>query len=165
MGSLIHTSAALGYRFKLLEEVRNVNEMMIKHLFSKMNKALKLKGKNVALIGLAFKPETDDIREARSVILIKMLLKAGCKVTVCDPEALENVRAVIGSKIHYAADVYECTKGADISVLVTEWEQYRNANLSLIKKGMKGKWFFDGRNIFDPETMKEIGFKYVSVGR
>lgn len=165
VGSMIHTSAALGYRFKLLEEVRNVNEMMIKHLFAKMSKAVKLKGRNVAVIGLAFKPETDDIREARSVILIKMLLKAGSNVTVCDPEALENVRFVMGNKVRYADDVYECTKGADISILVTEWEQYRNANLSLIKKGMQGKWFFDGRNIFDPETMKDIGFKYISIGR
>lgn len=165
VGSLIHTSAALGYRFKLLEEVRNVNEMMIKHLFLNISSSVILKGKKVAVIGLAFKPETDDIREARSILLIKMLKKAGARVSACDPQAVDNVKKEIKSGVVYHDDIYTCVEGADIAVLVTEWEQYRNANLKEIKKRMKGKWFFDGRNVFDPDTMKELGFKYISVGR
>lgn len=165
VGSLIYTAKEFGYDFSILREVKRVNEERIERFFGRIRKAGSLKGKRVALLGLSFKPNTDDLREAPSLKLISLLNKSGAEVSVCDPVASENAKKILPGKILFAKDVYECVADADIAVLVTEWEEFTNADLKKIKRLMKGNLFFDGRNAFEPEIMKNLGFRYFSVGR
>ncbi len=155
------------YDFKILNSVMEVNEIQKRVLVEKVKKYFKgdLKGKTFALWGLAFKPETDDIREAPSLYIIDELLKAGAKVVAFDPEAMPNVKNLIGEKITYAADQYEALRGADALLIVTEWSLFRTPDFDQIEALLKNKIIFDGRNLYDLEKMIDCGYYYNSIGR
>ncbi len=165
--SIIHVGKQYGYGMDLLSAVDRVNNnqkallpLMIKRHFHG-----KLKGRRLALWGLAFKPRTDDIREAPSLVIIDALVKAGAVVVVHDPEATRHIKAVFGSRIKYADDMYTALKNADGLVLVTEWNEYRKPDFDRMLKLMKGKVVFDGRNIFDKQQLLDAGFEYYGIGR
>jgi UDPglucose 6-dehydrogenase len=124
-----------------------------------------LKGKTVAVLGLSFKPNTNDMREAPSIFIIEHLLKAKAKVKAYDPIAMDDAKEIFRDTIRYAKDPYECMKGADAVVIVTEWNELRNLELMKIKALLKTPYFFDLRNIYEPAKMKKLGFKYFCVGR
>ena len=124
-----------------------------------------LKGKRIAVWGLAFKPDTDDIREAPALYLIEELLKSGAKVCAYDPEAMENVKSTIGDKIEYAANEYEVLDNCDALLICTEWGIFRNPNFEKIKESLKELVIFDGRNLFEIDEMNNKGFYYSSIGR
>ncbi len=124
-----------------------------------------LKGKTIALWGLAFKPYTDDIREAPALYNIDALLEAGAKVRAYDPEAMENVQDVVGDKITYCEDEYEALEGADALMIMTEWPVFRTPEFKLIKEKLKNPLILDGRNLYEVDQMKELGFTYFSIGR
>jgi UDPglucose 6-dehydrogenase len=145
----------------------DVNEKMKLHLLPKIKKYFggDLKGKKFALWGLAFKPNTDDIREAPALYMIEALTAAGATVTAYDPEAMPNVKKVIGNKIEFGETQYDCLNKADALVIATEWNEFRTPDFLKIVKLMKNKVIFDGRNLFDTDAIKELGFYYESVGR
>jgi UDPglucose 6-dehydrogenase len=124
-----------------------------------------LKGKQIAMWGLAFKPNTDDIREAPALYTIERLLKEGARVKVFDPEAMENVKKVFGNDIQFAKDQYEALLGSDSLAIMTEWSVFRTPSFEVIKELLKDRAIFDGRNLYDLETMKETGLYYESIGR
>lgn len=165
--ALHHTSKQNKYDFKLLDTVMKVNKNQKKVLFGKIKRFYKsnLKGKKFAMWGLAFKPETDDIRDAPALELIHELLNAGAEVTVFDPEAMANVKALLGSKIKYARDQYNSLKEADALLIVTEWSEFRNPDFERMVKNLKSKVVFDGRNVYSLEKMEELDFYYNSIGR
>jgi UDPglucose 6-dehydrogenase len=137
------------------------------HLIPKIKRYFKdnLKGKHFAFWGLAFKPNTDDIREAPSLYMIEALIDAGATITAFDPEAMANVKNLIGDKITYAESQYDALKGADALVIATEWNEFRTPDFLKIVATLKSKVIFDGRNLFDTASIKELGFYYESVGR
>jgi len=155
------------YDFKILKSVMEVNEKQKTVLTDKVLKYFKgdIKGKKFALWGLAFKPETDDIREAPALYIINDLLAAGAEVTAFDPEAMNNVKALVGDKIKYAADQYEALKEADALLIATEWSLFRNPDFDKMEEVLKNKVVFDGRNLFDLEKMIDLGYYYNSIGR
>jgi UDPglucose 6-dehydrogenase len=155
------------YDFRILNAVMDVNEKQKTVLMPKIEEYFKgnLTGKKIALWGLAFKPNTDDIREAPSLYMIDSLLKKGAKVTAFDPEAMENVKNLLGKKIDYTEDAYEALKDADALLIVTEWPEFRTPDFDQMDQLMKKKVIFDGRNLFEPERMIEMGFHYESIGR
>jgi len=155
------------YEFKILNSVMGVNEIQKKVLVEKVKKYFKgdIKGKKFALWGLAFKPETDDIREAPSLYVIEELLKEGAIVTAFDPEAMKNVKALLGDKINYAADQYAALKDADALLIVTEWSVFRTPDFEQVENLLKNKVIFDGRNLYDLQKMIDCGFYYNSIGR
>lgn len=155
------------YDFKILKAVMDVNEKQKVVLTDKVLKYYKhdIKGKKFALWGLAFKPETDDIREAPALYIIKDLLAAGAEITVFDPEAMENVKALLGDKISYAKDQYEALEGADALLIATEWPVFRNPDFEKMDEVLKNKVVFDGRNLFDLQKMIDLGYYYNSIGR
>jgi UDPglucose 6-dehydrogenase len=155
------------YDFKILNSVMKVNEIQKLVLVEKIKSYFNgdLKGKKFAIWGLAFKPETDDIREAPSLYIIDELLNAGAKVTAFDPEAMKNVKNLIGDKIKYAKDQYEALKGADALLIVTEWPAFRTPDFDQIGDLLKTKVIFDGRNLYDLGKMAECGYYYNSIGR
>lgn len=165
--ALSHTARQSEYEFRLLDTVMDVNKNQKKVLFKKIKKfyGKELNSKKFALWGLAFKPETDDIRDAPSLELIQELLKAGVKVTVFDPEAMENVKAIVGNKITYADDQYAALKDADALIIVTEWSEFRNPDFEKMKHNLSGNVIFDGRNVYALDKMRELGFYYESIGR
>ncbi|WP_114791800.1 UDP-glucose/GDP-mannose dehydrogenase family protein [Niabella yanshanensis] len=165
--ALHHTSKQNKYDFKLLDTVMKVNKNQKKVLFGKIKRFYKnsLKGKKFAMWGLAFKPETDDIRDAPALELINEILNAGAEVTVFDPEAMANVKAIFGNKIKYARDQYTGLKEADALLIVTEWSEFRNPDFERMVKNLKSKVVFDGRNVYSLEKMEELGFYYNSIGR
>lgn len=165
--ALSHTAKQNEYDFRLLDTVMNVNKDQKHILFKKIRKYFNkdVKGKTFALWGLAFKPETDDIRDAPSLEFIKDMLRAGAIVKAYDPEAMPKVKALLGDKIEYAKDQYDALKGADALVIVTEWSEFRNPDFEKIEKGLNNKVIFDGRNVFTLEKMRELGFYYESIGR
>ena len=124
----------------------------------------KLKGKTICILGLSFKPNTNDLRDAPAIFIINRLLKAGAKIRAYDPVAMEDAKKIL-SKITYCKDAYDAVNEADAVVIVTEWNQFRNLDLSRIKKLAKGNFFFDLRNIYEPDRLRKMGFKYYSVGR
>jgi len=124
-----------------------------------------LKAKTIAVLGLSFKPNTNDMREAPSIFIIEHLLKAKAKVKAFDPIAMDDAREIFGNTIRYAKTPYDCMKGADAVVIVTEWNEFRNLELMKIKALLKTPYFFDLRNIYEPAKMKTLGFKYFCVGR
>jgi UDPglucose 6-dehydrogenase len=144
-----------------------VNKEQREHFLKKINTHFnyKLKEKHIAVWGLAFKPDTDDIREAPSLFLIDNFLKAGAKVSAYDPEAMDNVKKIYGEKIHFGKDHYEILKNADALVICTEWSVFRTPDFDAMKKLMKQKLIFDGRNVYSKEQMQELGFNYYSIGR
>jgi len=155
------------YDFKILNSVMDVNKIQKTVLVEKVKKYFNddLKGKKFALWGLAFKPETDDIREAPSLYIIEDLLNAGATVTAFDPEAIKNVKNLIGDKISYANDQYEALKGADALLIVTEWSVFRTPDFEQIDSLLKSKVIFDGRNLYDLQKMTDGGYYYNSIGR
>ena len=165
--ALIQSSAAQGYDFKILNAVERVNEKQKLHLVDVMEKHFKgsLTGKHFALWGLAFKPNTDDIREAPALTLIKALLDKGATVTAFDPEAIGHVKQTIGDSIGYAANQYAALEKADALIIATEWSVFRTPDFEAIEKALPSKLIFDGRNLFEIQTMKELGFTYYSIGR
>jgi UDPglucose 6-dehydrogenase len=124
-----------------------------------------LKGKRIALWGLAFKPKTDDMREAPAVPLIQGLLAAGATVHAYDPEAMKVARGLFGSKIHYADSSYAALTGADALAIITEWNEFREPDFGRMRKLMRTPIIFDGRNIYNPENLRSLGFTYISMGR
>jgi UDPglucose 6-dehydrogenase len=155
------------YDFKILNSVMDVNEIQKHVLVEKVKKYFKddLKGKKFAIWGLAFKPETDDIREAPSLYIIEDLLKGGATISAFDPEGMNNVKKLIGDKITYAEDQYEALKDADALLIVTEWSVFRTPDFDQIEKLLKNKVIFDGRNLYDLEKMIDCGYYYNSIGR
>jgi UDPglucose 6-dehydrogenase len=165
--ALVKSSSEVDYQFKILDAVMDVNERQKLHLMPKIKKYFKgnLKGKQFAMWGLAFKPNTDDIREAPALYMIDELVKEGAKVCAYDPEAINNVRKEIGDKIGYADNQYDCLEGADALIICTEWNEFRTPNFLKIVTGLKNKVIFDGRNLFETKAIKELGFYYESIGR
>jgi len=155
------------YDFKILNSVMHVNEVQKRVLVEKIKKYYNgdLNGKKFAMWGLAFKPETDDIREAPSLYIIDDLVAAGAEITAFDPEAMKNVQQLIGDNIKYAADPYEALNGADALLIVTEWSLFRTPDFDEVASLLKSKVIFDGRNLYDLEKMIECGFYYNSIGR
>lgn len=164
--ALIKTAELNGYQMRVLHAVEEVNESQKSILFNKLCKHFNndLKGKTIALWGLAFKPETDDMREAPSLVLIDKLLKAGCKVRAYDPAAMDECRRRIGESIYYAKDMYDAVLDADAMMLVTEWKEFRLPSWAVIKKTMEQPVVLDGRNIYDKKDMEEQGFSYHCIG-
>lgn len=165
--ALVRSSSEVNYDFKILNAVMDVNEKMKLHLMPKIFKYFggSLKGKKFAMWGLAFKPNTDDIREAPSLYMIDALISEGATVCAFDPEAMGNVKKLLGDKIQFAETQYDCLDKADALVIATEWNEFRTPDFLKIVKLMKNKTIFDGRNLFDTEGIKELGFFYESVGR
>jgi len=156
-----------GLPLKLMQAVDAVNDDQKQVLFKKVwtHFSGSLGGKTIALWGLAFKPRTDDIREAPALALIDSLLEAGAKVRAHDPEAMANVRAVYGDKLYYADRPYGALEGADALVLVTEWPEFRNPDFEVMKRLLAGRVLFDGRNLYDHRQMESLGFTYYAIGR
>jgi UDPglucose 6-dehydrogenase len=124
-----------------------------------------ISGKHFAIWGLAFKPNTDDIREAPALYIIDALVASGATVSAYDPEAMPNVKALIGDKVNFVQNQYQCLNGADALIIATEWSEFRTPDLELIEERLKNKAIFDGRNLFDNTYMKKYGFHYESIGR
>lgn len=165
--ALIKTAEQNGYEMKVLKAVEDVNENQKSILFRKLSRYYNgdLKGKTVALWGLAFKAETDDMREATSLVTINLLLEAGCRVRVYDPVAMNECKRRLGDKVEYARDMYDAVLDADALLLLTEWKCFRMPSWGVIKREMKEPLVIDGRNIYDITEMEEAGFKYYSIGR
>jgi UDPglucose 6-dehydrogenase len=165
--ALVKTGEEFGVDLRVVRAVEEVNELQKRRLVQKMSEYFggNLSGKRIALWGLSFKPKTDDIRAAPSLIIIDSLLKEGASVCAHDPVALPAVRLVYNSKVEYFEDRYDVLKDADALVVVTEWQEFRSPDLAKMKELMKQPVVFDGRNIFDPKSMTEQSFIYFSVGR
>jgi len=163
--AFIYTAQQHGVNFKILESVERVNEDQKKSLVPKLKEFIPdLKGKTIGLWGLAFKPRTDDMRGAPSITIIKQLQENGAKVKAFDPEAVPNAKKVL-SDVEYASDLYGAVDGCDALILVTEWNEFRNPDFDKIKKLMKSPIIIDGRNIYDPDRIRKLGFKYKGIGR
>ncbi|OSZ77316.1 UDP-glucose 6-dehydrogenase [Chitinophagaceae bacterium IBVUCB2] len=165
--ALVKSSSEVNYDFEILNAVMKVNEDQKLHLIPGIKKYFNnnLKGKKFAIWGLAFKPNTDDIREAPALYMIDELTKEGAAVSAFDPEAMKNVRNLMGDKIEFAENQYDALKDADALIIATEWNEFRTPDFSKITNSLKNKIIFDGRNLFDLAAMKELGFHYESVGR
>ncbi|MEY8707047.1 UDP-glucose/GDP-mannose dehydrogenase family protein [Bacteroides faecichinchillae] len=165
--ALIKTAEQNGYTMRVLSAVEEVNELQKGALFDKLVKQFNgnIEGKNIALWGLAFKPETDDMREAPSLVLIDKLLEAGCHVRVYDPASMEECKRRIGDIVYYACDMYDAVLDADVLMLVTEWKEFRLPSWAVIKKTMAQQIVLDGRNIYDKKEMEEFGFIYSCIGK
>ena len=165
--ALIMSSDEVKYDFEILKAVEKVNANQKVHLVEKIKAHFKnnLQGKQVALWGLAFKPNTDDIREAPALSIIDALTQMGATVTAYDPEAMPNVKAQIGDKIKYATSQYDALTGADFLIIATEWSEFRTPDFERMETEIKNKIIFDGRNLFEVSKMKELGYHYESIGR
>lgn len=164
--ALVKSSKQVNYDFKILKAVEEVNHEQKTILMPKVKAYFgEIKGKKIALWGLAFKPNTDDIREAPARYIIQSLLADGASISVYDPEAMENIKNVIGDKVHYATSMYDALAGVDALIIVTEWAAFRNPNFDKMAEAMREKVIFDGRNVYDLEQMKNLGFYYASIGR
>jgi UDPglucose 6-dehydrogenase len=165
--ALAYSADQVNYDFKILDAVMSVNEKQKTRMIERMKEHYHddLKGKRVAVWGLAFKPHTDDIREAPALYNINELLAAGAEVHVHDPEAMENVRGIYGDKIQYYTNPYQAAEHADALLIATEWPEYRRPDFERLKASMKGQVIFDGRNLYSPEDFNELGFTYYSIGR
>ena len=165
--ALIKTAELNGYPMQVLRAVEEVNELQKSVLFDKLVKQFNdnLKDKTIALWGLAFKPETDDMREAPALVLIDKLLKAGCQIRAYDPAAMQECKRRIGDSVYYACDMYDAVLDADALMLVTEWKEFRLPSWAVIRKTMAKKIVLDGRNIYDKKEMEELGFVYSCIGK
>lgn len=165
--ALIKTAEQNGYRMRVLRAVEEVNENQKGILFEKLQRHFNgdLRGKTIALWGLAFKPETDDMREAPSLILINKLLNAGCNIRAYDPAAMAECRRRIGDSVCYATDMYDAALDADALMLVTEWKEFRLPSWAVIKKAMRIPVLLDGRNIYEKKEIEELGFTYYCIGK
>jgi UDPglucose 6-dehydrogenase len=164
--ALIKTSDEYGYSLRVLKAVEEVNDDQKSVLFNKLSKFYNndLKGKKIAMWGLSFKPNTDDMREAPALVLIEKLLQAGCSVVAYDPVAMHESERRIGNSISYADTPYNALDGADALMLVTEWTEFRYPDWNDVKKRLKTPLILDGRNIYDRNEMKELGFHYHCIG-
>ena len=167
--ALIKTAADMGYPMRVLQAVEEVNKdqklVLYRKIVNYYGGEEQLKDKTVAIWGLAFKPETDDMREAPSLVLIDLLLKAGAHVKVYDPVAMDECRRRVGDKVTYAHDMYDAVDGADALMLVTEWKELRMPNMETLKGKMRGRLVLDGRNILDADELHQAGFDYHCIGR
>ena len=165
--ALVKSAKEVHYEFRILDAVIDVNEKQKLHLIPKIKKYFgnDIKGKHFALWGLAFKPNTDDIREAPALYIIDALLKEGATVAAFDPEAMNNVKEILGDKIQFCENQYDALKEADALIIATEWNEFRTPNFLKIVTALKNKAIFDGRNLFDVNAVRELGFYYESIGR
>jgi UDPglucose 6-dehydrogenase len=165
--ALVKSSHKVDYEFKILKAVMEVNENQKMHLIPKIKNYFKgkLTGKHFALWGLAFKPNTDDIREAPALSIIDALINEGASVSVYDPEAMANVKKQIGDRVKYGENQYDVLEKADALIIATEWNEFRTPNFLKMVTSMKNKVIFDGRNLFDLNAIRQLGFYYVSIGR
>lgn len=167
--ALIHTAEKHGYKMHVLSAVEEVNEAQKSVVFEKLARHFggveNLRGRRVAIWGLAFKPETDDMREATSVVTIDLLKKAGCDIKVFDPVAMDECRRRMGDSVEYATDMYDAVLDADALLMLTEWKQFRLPSWGVITRSMKSPVVIDGRNIYDPEDMEKQGIQYHCIGR
>ena len=165
--ALVKSAAEVDYDFQILNAVMDVNEKQKLHLMPKINNYFNgdLAGKHFALWGLAFKPNTDDIREAPALYMIEALLAAGATVAAFDPEAMPNVKALLGDTINFAENQYDALEGADALIIATEWNEFRTPDFLKMVKSLKQKVIFDGRNLFEVKSVNELGFHYESIGR
>ena len=165
--ALARSAVECDYRFRILEAVMEVNAFQREHFVHKVLSFYEnqLQGKRIAVWGLAFKPETDDVREAPAIYVIGELLKHGASVAVYDPEAMQNIQSLFGDSISYAADQYEALQQADALAILTEWPVFRAPDFEVLSNSLKERVIFDGRNLYDPEKMDQLGFYYNSIGR
>lgn len=165
--ALIKTAEQKGYRMKVLKAVEEVNEQQKSVIFRKLSTHFngELKGKTIALWGLAFKAETDDMREATSLVTISRLLESGCTVRVFDPVAMNECRRRLGDSVTYTRDIYDAALGADALLVLTEWKQFRLPSWEVVRRSMNHPAVFDGRNIYNPDDLRSLGFYYTSIGR
>jgi len=165
--ALVKSSQETGYDFKILNAVMDVNERQKLHLLPGIKKYFdnNLRGKKFAVWGLAFKPNTDDIREAPALYIIEELLKCGAAIEAYDPEAMNNVKGVLGDQIIYSENQYDCLEDADALIICTEWNEFRTPNFLKMVTSLKNKVIFDGRNLFETSAIKKLGFYYESIGR
>jgi UDPglucose 6-dehydrogenase len=166
--ALIKTSDDHGYSMEVLKAVERVNAQQKGILFKKLKKVFgqeSLRGKNIALWGLSFKPETDDMRESTALVMIDLLVKEGCNVRAYDPVAMEECKRRVGDKITYCKNMYDAILDADALLLLTEWKEFRLPSWEVIGKAMRNKLVIDGRNIYDPSELDEAGFEYHCIGR
>lgn len=164
--ALIAISKQHGYDFDLLKEVENINKEAVRQIIEKSKKMLggDVKGRTIGILGLAFKPDTDDMRDAPSITIINALQKMGASIKAYDPIATENAKAIL-NKVNFCNDPYEVADGSDMIVVVTEWSEFRQLNLNRVKKLLKQAIILDGRNIYDSHVMQGLGFTYQGVGR
>jgi UDPglucose 6-dehydrogenase len=164
--AMVHFAAQKDYDFRILKSVESVNAFQKTRLVAKMKAHFgSLKGKKVAVWGLAFKPKTDDMREAPAVPLIESLLSAGASVQAFDPEAMKVAKDIFGNRVTFCTRNYDALKGADCLAIVTEWNEFRRPDFARMRTLMRSPVVFDGRNLFTPEQMKQNGFTYYSIGR
>ena len=181
--SLVHTAEKFGYNFKLLKDVLDINKERVPHFVAIIKDKLvpaepapavvsrgrkqgigSLKGKTIGILGLSFKPDTDDMRDAKSIEIINMLIKEGAVVKAYDPVAMENAKRILPN-VQYRPSAYEVAEGADALVVITEWREFKLLNMERIKNLMHSPLIFDGRNIYDAERTRKMGFEYYSIGR
>ena len=163
--ALLHTGLDNGYHMEVIEAVERVNEKQKSIVYDKIIKSVgSVKGKTVAIIGLAFKPETDDMREAPALVVIDKLLNDGATIRVFDPVAMDECKRRIGDAVIYCKNIYDAADGADVFALMTEWRQFRMPAWNVIKKVMRGAAIVDGRNIYDRQELEEQGFSYTRIG-
>jgi UDPglucose 6-dehydrogenase len=164
--SLIHTASQLGYDFKLLRSVVEINRERAAHLVEMMRKAMgPLEDKTVAVLGLAFKPNTDDMREAKSLEVVRVLHAAGAQIRAYDPVAMENAKPLMPEGVVFCESAYEAAAGADGVTLLTEWNEFKYLNLDRLRGLLRRRLIFDARNLYEPERMRRLGFEYYSIGR
>jgi len=165
--ALIRTAEKAGYSMKVIKAVDEVNDSQQKVVYKKLLKHYNgnVKGKNVAIWGLAFKPETTDIRRSTALVTIELLLAAGCEVSVYDPVAIEEAKKLFGDKVTYANDMYDAVLDADALLLVTEWKQFSQPSWGVVARSMRTKVVIDGRNLYNVADMKKYGFEYHRIGK
>jgi UDPglucose 6-dehydrogenase len=165
--ALIQSANEINYDFKILKAVEQINAKQKVHLVEKIKSFYQgnLHGKHFALWGLAFKPNTDDIREAPALLMIQSLLQAGATITAYDPEAMPNVQQELGNTINYAQSQYQALEGADALLIATEWSEFRTPDFERINQLLPSKVIFDGRNLFEVAKLQQLGYQYVSIGR
>jgi UDPglucose 6-dehydrogenase len=163
--SLIHTASRYGYEFSLLKEVMEINKGRSAHMIEKIKTVMEeLRGKTIGILGLSFKADTDDMREAKSIEIIKALAEGGARIKAYDPVAMENAKKILPG-ITCCESSYDAAEGADALVIVTDWREFKQLNMEKVKKIMRRPLIFDGRNIYDLERKKKLGFEYYSIGR
>ncbi|MCD6093863.1 MAG: UDP-glucose/GDP-mannose dehydrogenase family protein [Candidatus Omnitrophica bacterium] len=164
--AFVHIAAQKGYDFELLRVVQKINQFQKENFVKKIKKALwNLKDKKIGVLGLSFKPNTDDMRNAPSIDIIKTLIKEGVLVKAYDPAAMKKARKIFKDKIIYSSNLYETARGSDALIILTEWDEFKKMNLERIRKLLKVKIIIDGRNMFEPQKMSRLGFKYICIGR
>jgi UDPglucose 6-dehydrogenase len=163
--ALISIAKDNDYQFSLLEEVENINSQMKRDIVKKARKLLgDLSGKKIGILGLAFKANTDDMRDAPSVDIVSILLNDGAEVVAYDPESMENSKKILPD-ISYLDNPYDVAKDSDLIIIITDWNEFKELDLGKIKASMKSPFLIDARNIYDPASVRELGFTYLGVGR